>query len=193
MDLDIESVLKAAETKWNFHKYRPGLVGGHCIGVDPYYLTYKSKKLGYVPKIILAGRSVNDQMSKYVASTLVKEMIKRKIKIENAKILIMGLTFKENSSDVRNSKVFDLIKELKEFNFNIDAYDPYLKTKIKNNSDYSLIKTMKDGYYQAIIIAVAHNEFKKMGLEKIKALTDNNNFIYDLKFIFNKDDVAIRL
>ena len=193
MDIDTESVLKAAETKWNFHKYRPGLVGGHCIGVDPYYLTYKAKKLGYEPKLILAGRYLNDQMSKYVASSLVKEMIKRKIKIENAKILVMGLTFKENSSDIRNSKVFDLIKELKEFNFNIDAYDPYLKNKIKNESNYNLINAMKVADYKAIIIAVAHNEFKEMGLEKIKSFTDENNLIYDLKFIFNKDDVAMRL
>ena len=193
MDIDTESVLKAAETKWNFHKYRPGLVGGHCIGVDPYYLTYKSKKLGYKPKIILAGRYLNDQMSKHVASSLVKEMIKRKIKIENAKILVMGLTFKENSSDIRNSKVFDLIKELKEFNFNIDAYDPYLEKKIKNDSDYNHVNVIEDEAYQAIIIAVAHNEFKEMGIEKIKSFTDENNFIYDLKFIFNKDDVAMRL
>ena len=193
MDIDTESVLQAAETKWNFHKYRPGLVGGHCIGVDPYYLTHKSKQLGYEPKIILAGRYLNDHMSKYVASSLVKEMIKRKIKIQNAKILVMGLTFKENSSDIRNSKVFDLIRELKEFHFNIDVYDPYLEKKIKDNNQYNLISTMKDGVYKAIIIAVGHNEFKKMGLEKIKSFADQNNFIYDLKFIFNKDDVTMRL
>ena len=193
MDIDTESVLKAAETKWNVHKYRPGLVGGHCIGVDPYYLTYKSKQLGYDPKVILAGRYSNNQMSKHVAISLVKEMIKRKIKIENAKILIMGLTFKENTTDVRNSKVFDLIKELKEFNFNIDAYDPYIEKKITNHSDYNLVHTMKDRDYKAIIIAVGHSEFKEMGLEKIKSFTDNNNFIYDLKLIFNKDDVAMRL
>ena len=193
MDIATESVLKAAETKWNFHKYRPGLVGGHCIGVDPYYLTHKSKQLGYEPKIILAGRYLNDQMSKYVASSLVKEMIKRKIKIQNAKILVMGLTFKENSSDIRNSKVFDLIRELKEFHFNIDVYDPYLEKKIKNDNEYNLISVMRDGIYKAIIIAVGHNEFKKMGLEKIKSFADENNFIYDLKFIFNKDDVTMRL
>ena len=128
-----------------------------------------------------------------MASSLVKGMIKRKIKIENAKILVMGLTFKENSSDIRNSKVFDLIKELKEFNFNIDAYDPYIEKKITNHSDYNLVHTMKDRDYKAIIIAVGHSEFKEMGLEKIKSFTDNNNFIYDLKLIFNKDDVAMRL
>ena len=191
MNISTEKILQAAETKWNFHKFRPGLVGGHCIGVDPYYLTYKSQELGYNPEIILAGRKLNNYMSSHIVNILIKKMIKKNINIDNAKILIMGITFKENCPDIRNSKVFDIIRELDEYNIDVDVFDPYFVDK--EIDDIKIVKLKKINYYDSIILAVGHNEFKDLGINKIKSFARDNCVIYDLKYIFKEDEVDLRL
>ena len=163
--IDTEEVLTAAETKWNFHKYRPGLVGGHCIGVDPYYLTYKSEELGYIPEIILAGRRLNDKMSSHVVDKLIRNMIKNKIEINNSNILVMGLTFKENCKDLKKFKVIDIVSELKGLNVNIDIFDPLVDIEIEG---LNLTKKLKKNFYDAILITVAHDEFKKFFKKRIE-------------------------
>tara|TARA_A100001011_G_C14275655_1_gene829081 strand:+ start:375 stop:1646 length:1272 start_codon:yes stop_codon:yes gene_type:complete len=193
LNIDTEEVLRAAGTKWNFLPFRPGLVGGHCIGVDPYYLTYKSKKLGYNPKIILAGRNLNDNMSTHIANKLFLKMKEKKIKIVNSKILIMGLTFKENCPDIRNSKVFDLAKHLKKSKAKISVYDPWVNNKIQKLKEVNLIKKPKKKYFDCIILAVSHSIFKKMGIKKIKNLTKSNHIIFDLKYIFTNKLSDLRL
>ncbi len=193
LNIDTEEVLRAAGTKWNFLPFRPGLVGGHCIGVDPYYLTYKSKKLGYNPKIILAGRNLNDNMSTHVANKLFLKMREKKIKIVNSKILIMGLTFKENCPDIRNSKVFDLVKRLKKSKAKISVYDPWVNIKIKKLKEVNLIKKPKKQYFDCIILAVSHTIFKKMGIKKINNFTKKNHIIFDLKYIFSENLSDLRL
>ena len=171
MNIDTEQVLKAAESKWNFLPFYPGLVGGHCIGVDPYYLTYKAKNIGYEPEIILAGRRLNDSMGKYVANELINAMKKNLIPIKNSKILIMGLTFKENCPDLRNSGVTNIIKELINFDCKLDLYDPWANRKeIKEIYNKEPKTKLKENSYDAIILAVAHNEFKKMGSKLINKL-----------------------
>ena len=190
MGIDTEEVLTAAETKWNFHKYRPGLVGGHCIGVDPYYLTYKSEELGYIPEIILAGRRLNDLMSSHVVDKLIKNMIKKNIEVNNSNVLVMGLTFKENCKDLRNSKVFDIISELKDLNINVDIFDPIID---QNLTDLNIVHFLKDNFYDAIIIAVAHDEFKKFSNKDLKKLTKFNSIIFDLKHLLKADEVDLRL
>ena len=184
MNLDTNQILKAASTKWNFLHFKPGLVGGHCIGVDPYYLTYQSRKLGYKPKIILAGRKVNNSIPKFIITKLKKVMNLNKFTIKSSKILIMGATFKENCTDTRNSKVFDLVKYLKKYNYNYDIYDPL----ILNNSSLNLIKYPKKKYYDIIIIAVAHKLFIKMGRNQIISFAKNKNIIFDLKNVFNDNN-----
>ena len=191
MNLSTEKILQAAETKWNFHKFRPGLVGGHCIGVDPYYLTYKSQELGYNPEIILAGRKLNNYMSSHIVNILIKKMIKQNINIDNAKILIMGITFKENCPDIRNSKVFDMIRELKEYNIEVDVFDPYFSDKAIDG--ISLVNLKKINYYDSIVLAVGHNKFKKLGINKVRSFGKNNCIVYDLKYIFKEDEVDLRL
>ena len=193
LDIDTEEVLRAAGTKWNFLPFKPGLVGGHCIGVDPYYLTYKSKKLGYDPKIILAGRKLNDNMSTHIVNKLLLKMNKKKIKISNSKILIMGLTFKENCPDIRNSKVFDLVKQLKKSRAKVSVYDPWVNNKIHKLNGVSLVKKPIKNNYDCIILAVAHNFFKKMGIRKIKNFTKKNHIIFDLKYIFPENFSDLRL
>ena len=195
MNIDTKQVLDAAETKWNFLPFKPGLVGGHCIGVDPYYLTYKAEQVGYSPKIILAGRKVNDNMGEYVALKLLKELKKKKINIKSAKILIMGLTFKENCADIRNSGVKGIIKTLQELNCDVDLYDPFVERKeIKKIYNlYPLCKLNKKIYYDGVIVAVAHDYFKKMGVKAIKKLCKKNHIIYDLKYLFTKDETNLRL
>lgn len=194
LGIDTLEVLEAAETKWNFLPFRPGLVGGHCIGVDPYYLTYKSQSLGYQPEIILAGRRLNDGMGKYVVSVLIKAMIKKGIPVKGARVLLMGLTFKENCPDIRNTKVTDIIAELKEYNIASDVYDPWCcpKTALKE-CGVKLISDCKDNSYDAIVLAVGHMCFKEMGSKSVRALGKDNHILYDLKFIFNKEEVDIRL
>ena len=182
LEIDSRSVLEAASSKWNFLKFYPGLVGGHCIGVDPYYLTYKAEEVGYIPKVILAGRRLNDAMGSYVVSELLKLMIKKKINTIKAKILIMGLAFKENCTDYRNTRGLDIIEELKEHNLKIDVYDPWLDSKkVKFELGIKLIKNLKVNNYNSIIIAVAHNQFFQMGSINIRKLLKKNGIIYDLK------------
>lgn len=194
MDIDTEAVLQAAGSKWNFLPFRPGLVGGHCIGVDPYYLTHKAQSIGYHPEVILAGRRLNDGMGAYVASQLVKAMTRRSIQVNGAKVLIMGLAFKENCPDVRNTKVVDIYRELLDYNCEVDIYDPWI------NSDEALheygvqILPQLDVYkYDGIILAVAHNQFKELGIEKIRSLGQTKHVIYDLKYILSADQSDLRL
>ena len=194
MGIDTEAVLKAAGTKWNFLPFRPGLVGGHCIGVDPYYLTHKAQAIGHNPEIILAGRRLNDSMGEYVVTQLVKTMIKKRIQIEGAKVLVLGLSFKENCPDVRNTKVIDIIHELQKYNVEIDVHDPWINAN-EANREYSItpISQPISNQYDGIILAVAHEQFIKMGIEKIRALGKDNHVLYDLKYLFTKEDTDIRL
>lgn len=193
LDIDTLEVLEAAGTKWNFLPFRPGLVGGHCIGVDPYYLTHKAQTVGYHPEMILAGRRLNDGMGQYVVSELVKKMLKKRIHVDGANVLVMGLTFKENCPDLRNTKVVDIISELQEYNINVDITDPWCSND-EAKHEYGLeLSTPKQGYYDAIIMAVAHNEFVEMGPEKIHALGKNHHVLYDLKYVLPKESVDMRL
>lgn len=194
LGIDTEEVLKAAGTKWNFLPFRPGLVGGHCIGVDPYYLTHKAQSIGYHPEVILAGRRINDSMAAYVASQLVKAMIKRRIHAEGAKVLIMGLTFKENCPDLRNTKVIDIINELREYNIEVDVYDPWISAA-EAQHEYAItpVTSPKTNSYDAVILAVAHEQFRKLGIEGIKQFTKDDSVIYDLKYILPADSAHLRL
>jgi UDP-N-acetyl-D-galactosamine dehydrogenase len=194
MDIDTEAVLKAAETKWNFLPFRPGLVGGHCIGVDPYYLTHKSQSLGYNPEIILAGRRINDGMASFVSTQLVKLLTQKNIKINSAKILILGLSFKENCPDIRNTKVIDIIDELSGYNCKVSVYDPWVDSnEAKKEYGINLIQELRPNYYDGIVVAVSHKDFKKMGIKKIKELCKSKHAIYDLKYLFSPNEVDKRL
>ncbi|WP_352310331.1 Vi polysaccharide biosynthesis UDP-N-acetylglucosamine C-6 dehydrogenase TviB [Psychrobacter sp. W2-37-MNA-CIBAN-0211] len=194
MNIDTEAVLEAAGTKWNFLPFRPGLVGGHCIGVDPYYLTHKAQAIGYNPEIILAGRRLNDSMGEYVVTQLVKTMIKKRIQVEGARVLILGLSFKENCPDVRNTKVIDIVQELREYNIEVDVYDPWINAN-EAEREYNItpISQPLSNLYDGIILAVAHQQFLEMGLEKIRSLGKNNHVLYDLKYLFTKEETDIRL
>lgn len=197
MGIDTEAVLTAAGTKWNFLPFRPGLVGGHCIGVDPYYLTHKAQAIGYNPEIILAGRRLNDSMGEYVVTQLVKTMIKKRIQVEGAKVLILGLSFKENCPDVRNTKVIDIVHELKEYNIDVDVFDPWVDAN-EAQQEYGIspineISHLESSSYDGIILAVAHNQFVEMGVEQIRALGKQNHVLYDLKYLFNSELSDIRL
>lgn len=193
LDIDTLDVLEAAGTKWNFLPFRPGLVGGHCIGVDPYYLTYKAQSIGYNPEVILSGRRINDGMGEYVVSQLIKRMIKNKQQVDGSKVLLMGLTFKENCPDLRNTKVVDIISELEEYNINVDIYDPWV-SKEEAMEEYGLNlvnEPSKD--YEAIIVAVAHNEFIELGAEGVRKLLKKDGLLFDLKSLFDKNESNIRL
>ncbi len=194
LGIDTEEVLEAAGTKWNFLPFRPGLVGGHCIGVDPYYLTHKAQELGYHPEVILAGRRINDRMGETVADFVIKLLTKKRIQIVDSNILIMGLAFKENCPDIRNTRIIDLIKALKEYHANVDVYDPWVdKKEAQNELNQTLIKKPQKGSYDAIIIAVAHNEFKKMGSKGIHALGREQHIVYDIKYLLPNTEVDGRL
>lgn len=194
LGIDTEQVLQAAGSKWNFLPFRPGLVGGHCIGVDPYYLTHKAQSIGYHPEIILAGRKINDGMGQYVVSQVVKKMIKRRLHIENANILIMGLAFKENCPDIRNTRVIDLINECAEYGANVDVCDPWVDTaEAEHEYGITLTQEMKKGHYDAIILAVAHDEFKAIGADEIRALGVENAVVYDIKYMLPSETVDVRL
>jgi UDP-N-acetyl-D-galactosamine dehydrogenase len=194
LNIDTEEVLKAAGSKWNFLPFRPGLVGGHCIGVDPYYLIHKAIEVGYHPEIILAGRRLNDRMGIYVAEQVIKLMNNKRIHVVDANVLIMGFTFKENCPDLRNTRVVDLISELENSNCNVDVYDPRIdKAEAKREYNITPIDMPTEGGYDAIIIAVAHDEFKDMGIAALKKLTKTNHVIYDIKYILPKEDVDGRL
>lgn len=194
LNIDTLEVLEAAGTKWNFLPFRPGLVGGHCIGVDPYYLTHKAQTVGYHPEMILAGRRLNDGMGEYVSSQLVKAMVKKRIQVDGAKVLIMGLTFKENCPDLRNTKVIDIVYELKEYGINVDILDPWCCSK-EAQKEYG-IKTIKSAYenhYDGIILAVGHNEFKELGAKNIRKFGKPLHILYDLKYTLQKSTVDMRL
>ena len=194
LNIDTQEVLDAAGSKWNFLPFKPGLVGGHCIGVDPYYLTYKAESVGYHPKIILAGRELNDNMGNYVVSELIKKMKTKNIKIKGAKILIMGLTFKENCPDLRNSGIQNVINELKKFECCLDLQDPWAnKEEIKKIYNIYPNSKPNQNTYDAVLIAVAHNKFKKIGLANIKNLCRKNHVIFDLKNLFNSNQVDFKL
>lgn len=194
LNIDTEEVLKAAETKWNFLPFRPGLVGGHCIGVDPYYLTHKAQAIGYHPEIILAGRRLNDSMGGYVVAQLVKKMLQRKIQVDGSTILVMGLAFKENCPDIRNSRVIDIIRELDGYNATVDIYDPWVHAA-EAHHEYQLnpIEYPNAHAYDAIIIAVGHDKFKTMGSETIRTFGKQNHVLYDLKYILPLNDSDLRL
>lgn len=194
LEIDTLEVLEAAGTKWNFLPFRPGLVGGHCIGVDPYYLTHKAQTVGYHPEMILAGRRLNDGMGQYVVSQLVKEMLKQRIHVEGANILVMGFTFKENCPDLRNTRVIDIVEELKEYNTNVDVVDPWCSSEeAEYEYGLTLAKQAKQGHYDAIILAVGHNEFKQLGANAIRKFGKSEHVLYDLKYVLDKSSVDMRL
>jgi len=194
LGLDTSEILEAAGTKWNFLPFKPGLVGGHCIGVDPYYLTHKAQHVGYNAEIILAGRRINDAMGDHVANRLIKAMIKLKINIQTAKILILGITFKENCPDTRNTKVLDVIDVLNEFNLSVDVYDPIFCDKsLYNRNDFNIITELKNDFYDAIILAVPHDQFKNMEAPKIRKLGKKIHIFFDLKSTFESHESDIRL
>lgn len=194
MGIDTEAVLQAAGSKWNFLPFRPGLVGGHCIGVDPYYLTHKAQSTGYHPEVILAGRRLNDGMGAYVASQLVKAMTKRSIQVNGAKVLIMGLSFKENCPDVRNTKVIDIYHELLDYNCQVDIYDPWIDAnEALDEYGIRMLTDISGQKYAGVILAVAHQQFKEMGIEKIRNLGQPHHVLYDLKYIFSLDQSDLRL
>ena len=194
MGIDTEDVLTAAGTKWNFLPFRPGLVGGHCIGVDPYYLTHKAQSIGYHPEIILAGRRLNDGMGAYVVTQLVKSMVKKKIQVEGAKVLVLGLSFKENCPDIRNTRIIDIVKELEEYHIDVDVYDPWVST-IEAESEYGItpVPTLNAQTYDAVILAVAHEQFKVMGADAIRALGKESHVLYDLKYVLDQAESDLRL
>jgi UDP-N-acetyl-D-galactosamine dehydrogenase len=194
LEIDTQDVLEAAGTKWNFLPFRPGLVGGHCIGVDPYYLTHKSETVGYSPEIILAGRRLNDGMGAYVATQLVKAMLKQAIKIDSARVLVMGLTFKENCPDIRNTRVTDVVSELEDYGINVDVYDPWVNAKdAKDEYDINIISAPESGAYDGVILAVAHAKFRDMKTSEIRDFGKPNHILYDLKYVTQKDQADIRL
>lgn len=194
MGIDTQEVLEAAGTKWNFLPFRPGLVGGHCIGVDPYYLTHKAQALGYHPEVILAGRRINDGMGAHVAGQVIKLMTRKRIHVVGANILVMGLTFKENCPDLRNTRVVDIIRELETYNANVDVYDPWVNAD-EARHEYGLtpVAELQDGRYDAIILAVSHQQFIDMGLEKIRSIGKPASVIYDVKYLFRPEQVDGRL
>lgn len=194
MGIDTEAVLQAAGTKWNFLPFRPGLVGGHCIGVDPYYLTHKAQAIGYHPEIILAGRRLNDGMGAYVVTQLVKAMLKKRIQVEDAKVLILGLSFKENCPDIRNTRIIDIVNELKEYHIDADVYDPWIDAQeAKHEYGIQPISTLENGKYDAVILAVAHDQFKAMGADAIRALGKSEHVLYDLKYVLSQAESDLRL
>ncbi|MFK8053123.1 MAG: nucleotide sugar dehydrogenase [Woeseiaceae bacterium] len=194
VDIDTEAVLEAAGTKWNFLPFRPGLVGGHCIGVDPYYLTHKALSLGYHPEVILAGRRINDDMSRYVASQVVKLLIGKGLQPNGAKVLMLGLTFKENCPDVRNTKVADLIKELESFSVAVDVHDPWAdNAEAEHEYGVSLVDSPAEGTYDAVVIAVSHDEFRKLGADGIRAFCHADGVVYDIKYLLKEHESDQRL
>ncbi|WP_404297346.1 Vi polysaccharide biosynthesis UDP-N-acetylglucosamine C-6 dehydrogenase TviB [Halomonas sp.] len=194
LGIDTEEVLQAAGTKWNFLPFRPGLVGGHCIGVDPYYLTHKAEQVGYHPEMILAGRRINDGMGAYVVSQLIKQMIKRRIHVDGARVLVLGLTFKENCPDLRNTRVVDILSELADYNVAVDVFDPQVN-KAEAEAEYGIhpVESPDAGVYDAVILAVAHREFRELGAQGIRAWGKREHVLYDLKYLLPKESVDLRL
>ncbi|HWJ04669.1 MAG TPA: Vi polysaccharide biosynthesis UDP-N-acetylglucosamine C-6 dehydrogenase TviB [Steroidobacteraceae bacterium] len=196
LGIDTEEVLLAAGSKWNFLPFRPGLVGGHCIGVDPYYLTHKAQAIGYHPEMILAGRRINDNMGIYVAQQVAQLMIRRRIQVRDSRILVMGLTFKENCPDVRNTKIVDVVRELEKFGAKVDVCDPWADPD-EAMHEYGFrpvkLKKAKPGTYDAVVLGVAHAEFRQMGIDKVRALAKKNHVLYDIKYVFKPGEVDGRL
>ena len=194
LEIDTEAVLRAAGSKWNFLPFRPGLVGGHCIGVDPYYLTHKSQGIGYYPEIILAGRRLNDNMGNYVSGQLIKAMIKKGINVEGSNVLILGFTFKENCPDIRNTRIIDVVKELGNYSCNVDIFDPWVDAE-EVEEEYGIIPVseIKAASYDAIIVAVGHEQFKKMGSTDIRGFGKDKHVLYDLKYILSTEQSDVRL
>ncbi|TWT81138.1 UDP-N-acetyl-D-glucosamine 6-dehydrogenase [Planctomycetes bacterium CA13] len=194
MGIDTLEVLEAAGTKWNFLPFRPGLVGGHCIGVDPYYLTHKAQELGYTPEVILAGRRINDSMGQYVVAQVVKRMLKRRIHVEDANVLVMGLTFKEDCPDIRNTRVVDIVHEFQDYGANVDVYDPWVNAA-ESKHEYGIVPVPEPaaGKYDAILIAVGHRQFKELGIDAIRHLGRRECVLYDIKSVLPADQVDGRL
>jgi UDP-N-acetyl-D-galactosamine dehydrogenase len=194
MGIDTEAVLNAAGTKWNFLPFRPGLVGGHCIGVDPYYLTHKAEAMGYHPHVILAGRRINDGMGAYVAGQLVKAMLKRRIQVNGARVLILGLTFKENCPDLRNTRVVDVVHELQDYGIHIDIHDPWTNPdEARHEYGVNLVESPQCDYYDGIVLAVAHDQFKVMGANEMRGFGKDNHILYDLKNVLDTHESDLRL
>ena len=194
MGIDTEAVLEAAGTKWNFLPFRPGLVGGHCIGVDPYYLTHKAQSMGFHPEIILAVRRLNDSMGAYVADQLLKAMMKRRIHVDGSRVLIMGLTFKENCPDLRNTRIVDVIAVLKEYNVNVDVHDPWANRQEAFEAfGLRLLDEPQQNEYDGIILAVAHHQFKEMGVDAVRNLGKESHVLYDLKYVLPAELSDMRL
>ncbi|MDR1288406.1 MAG: Vi polysaccharide biosynthesis UDP-N-acetylglucosamine C-6 dehydrogenase TviB [Treponema sp.] len=194
MGIDTESVLLAAGTKWNFLPFRPGLVGGHCIGVDPYYLTHKAEAIGYHPEIILAGRRINDNMGVYVASQLVKAMLKKHIPVADSRVLVMGLAFKENCPDLRNTRVVDIVHELENYDITVDVYDPWVDPG-EAYREYGIkpVPAPLPDMYDAIVLAVAHRQFREMGSVVIRKIGKEKHVVYDLKYVLSQNESDLRL
>lgn len=194
LNIDTLEVLEAAGTKWNFLPFRPGLVGGHCIGVDPYYLTHKAQSVGYIPDVILSGRRINDGMGAYIASQLVRKMLKKRLHIEASRVLVMGLTFKENCPDIRNTRVIDVVNELTSYGMAVDIYDPWVDSKIAAKEfGIALIDEPIKNTYEAIVLAVAHTQFIELGVTDIRKLCSENGVLFDVKSVFPKELSDIRL
>ena len=192
--IDTEEVLVAAGTKWNFLPFRPGLVGGHCIGIDPYYLTYKAEQLGYHPQMILAGRRINDNMSLYISSQIVKLMLGKRIQPHCARVLMLGLTFKENCPDLRNTKIVDIVAELASYGMNVDVHDPWVDAaEAKDEYGLDVVAAPEQGAYDAVIIGVAHDEFRELGAVGIRAFCKDTSVLYDIKYVLPSDAVDDRL
>lgn len=194
MGIDTLDVLEAAGTKWNFLPFRPGLVGGHCIGVDPYYLTHKAQEIGYHPEVILAGRKINDGMGRFVASELIKAMLEKRIQINGSRVLVMGLTFKEDCPDLRNTRVVDVITELQAYHVEVDVHDPWVSAReAEREYGLQLVKTPAPGAYDAVLLAVGHQQFRQLGLDGIRRLGRESAVIYDLKYVLDRQGVDLRL
>jgi UDP-N-acetyl-D-galactosamine dehydrogenase len=194
LGIDTEEVLNAAGTKWNFLPFRPGLVGGHCIGVDPYYLTHKAQQIGYNPEMILAGRRLNDNMAAYVAGQIVKEMTGKRILVNGARVLVLGATFKENCPDIRNSKVFDVVQELSHYGAQVEIYDPWAdSSECQHEYGRRLVKSLKRGRYDAVVVAVAHREFRALGASGARQLCKKKHVLYDIKHVFPAAETDGRL
>jgi UDP-N-acetyl-D-glucosamine/UDP-N-acetyl-D-galactosamine dehydrogenase len=194
LGISTEEVLQAAGSKWNFLPFRPGLVGGHCIGVDPYYLTHKAQEIGFHPEMILAGRRLNDSMANYVAGEVVKLMASKRILAKGSRVLVLGLTFKENCPDLRNSKVADVVRELGRYGADVDVYDPWIDAA-EASHEYGIrpIKRIRDGVYDAVVLAVAHKQFREMGVARVRKACKENHVVYDIKYLFSADQVDGRL
>jgi UDP-N-acetyl-D-galactosamine dehydrogenase len=194
MGINTLDVLEAAGTKWNFLPFRPGLVGGHCIGVDPYYLTHKAEAIGHRAEIILAGRRLNDAMGSYVAEQLIKALLKRRVQVNGAQVLVMGLTFKENCPDLRNTKVIDVIEELSQYGVNVDVWDPVADpAEAMHEYGLSLVAAPAIAHYDGIIVAVAHEHFRDLGIDVVRRHAKEESIIYDLKGVFPLEAVDLAL